>query len=486
MASQPPAKISYINKSYQDERNELLARAPIVSNGTWTDLNNAELLVALTELMLGDSDMNRFYLDHQANEAFLETARERKNVISHCNQISYRVKSWSPAQGTVSLKLSNIQAGYVSIPRHTKFWASTGLQYCSFQDIFLSNGNPFADLFLLQCDILSVMYISNGTLNQKYIINSSNIGEQTISVTVNNDLWNLIDNEFVTSGPFSTNYTLATLSNGNMNVIFGDGIFGAVPPKGSSIKITWGDTLGPLGNIEENKIVRFDEPINNVLIYYSSPFTGGASPETIEQAKRLAPMLLRSLWRGVLKDDYAALTENYPGVKQASVLDINDYPLYNFQMSYHETWIVVIPNNDSVMSDGMRDGVASYLEERKYVTNHLVIIDADYVSIDVDVTLYKAQGVDPQPIEKAAIENINTLFTIARSPIAQYRLYGKVDGLVLGEDFRYSKLSATLQSIPNVMYLELSTPQDDVPMNNQQIPVLGELRINIMDAEGLI
>ena len=483
MADTSPAKISYINKTYQDERAELIAHAPIVSNGTWTDLNNADLLVALIELVLGDSDMNRYYMDHQANEAFLETSRERKNVINHCNQISYRVKAWSPAQGSVSVKLISNQLGYISIPQYTKLWAETGLPYFTTQEVFLSDGQPFADIPLLQGDVQTVTYQGTGNADQKYLINSDYIGEGTISVTVNNQLWVLVDDYFAKSGPYSTNFILETLPSGLLRIVFGDGISGAIPVSGSTIVITWANTMGPLGNIDENKIIRFDEPINNISIYYSSLFSGGASPETIESAKKLAPMNLRALWRGVHREDYATLAEDYPGIKQAAVLDINDFPLYSFKISYHETWIVLIPSNDGLMSESMQQGVLNFLEERKYTTNHIIVIDADYVAVDIDATLYKRKDFDPQIIENNATTNIKSLFKIAKSPLAQYRLYGTVDGLVLGESFRYSKLIYSLQSVPGVAYVEVSTPLEDILMNYQQIPVLGELRLNILDAE---
>ena len=486
MAAVPPAKISYINKTYEDERRELLSLAPIISNGTWTDLNNAELLVALTELLLGSSDMFRFYFDHQANEAFLPNARERKNVIAHCNQIGHRIKSWSAAVGSVSVKLNKNIIGYISIPQYTKLWSAFGLPYYTTTETFLSDGLPFAEIPLRQGDIKVVSYISNGTANQKFLINSNTIAELSIDVRVDGQLWSFVEDNFIKSGPNSTNFLLETISNGNMYIIFGDNNSGKIPFLNSQIEITYADTQGPLGNIEENQIIRFDVPNDYIGIIYSTPFSGGAVPETIEQAKQLGPMLLRSVWKGTTKEDVISLTEDYPGVKQASVLDINDFPLYSFKIGYHETWVVVIPENDGPMSDIMKSSIQSYLEERKYVTNNIQVIDAEYISVDIDVTIYKKKEFDQQVIESNTVDSINELFKIARSPIASYKMQGYVDGLVLGEDFRYSQLVYTIQSIPGVAYIELSTPTSDISMNYQQIPILGELRINVLESEGLI
>jgi hypothetical protein len=485
MATTPPAKISYINKTYEDERRELLARAPIVSNGTWTDLNNAELLVALSEIMLGSSDMMRFYFDHQANEAFLEKARERKNVIAHSNQIGHRIKSWTSAVGSVSVKLTKNVIGYISVPQYTKLWSADGLPYYTITETFLSDGIPFSEISLSQGDIQTINYTSNGILDQRFIIDSQYIAEGSITVKVDGQIWSFVDDDFAKSGPASTNFILETVHTNAMYVVFGDGVSGKIPTLGSTIEITWANTKGPLGNIEENLIIRFDRPIDELAIVYSSNFSGGAVPETIEEAKKLGPMLLRALWRGTSKEDVVALTEDYPGVKQASVLDINDFPLYSFKVSYHETWVVVIPENDNLMSETMKSSIQVYLEERKYVTNNIQVIDAEYISIDIDVTVYKKKEFDQQVIESGVVDSINDIFTIAKSPIASYRMLGYVDGLVLGEDFRYSNLVYAIQSVPGVAYIELSTPTSDTPMNYQQIPILGELRVNVLDAVGI-
>ena len=484
--AQPPAKISYINKSYEDERNALLARAPIVSHGTWTDLNNSELLLAFAELMLGSSDMIKFYMDHQANESFLQTARERKNVIANSNQLSHRMKSWSPASGYVSVKLTNKINGYISIPKYTKFWSRSGLPYFSTTEMFLSEGIPFADVPLLQGLVKTVTYTSTGEASQKFLINSALIGEGSITVSIDSILWECVDNNFILSGVGSQDYTLEILSNGNMYVVFGDGVFGAIPTTNASIIITWADTQGPLGNMDENLIVRFDEDPDNVAIQYSSNFSGGSVPETIEEAKKLAPMLLRSVWKADTKDDFAALTEDYPGVQQAGVLDINDFPLYSFRISYHEVWVVVIPSGGGTMSDSMRNAIYNYLEERKYTTCNLQVINAEYVSVDIDVTVYKKSNYDEQVIESAVTDAVTNLFIIATSPIAQYRMYGTVDGLVLGEDLRYSDVVTAINSLPGVSYIQMSSPTSDVMVNSQQIPILGNLTLNILNAVEVI
>ena len=58
----------------------------------------------LLELFCGVGDMLAYYLDAQAGEAFLPTARQRQNVIQLCRLIGYRLDA--PVAATTALRFS--------------------------------------------------------------------------------------------------------------------------------------------------------------------------------------------------------------------------------------------------------------------------------------------------------------------------------------------------------------------------------------------
>ena len=97
------ASISYSNKDYESLRQELLARVPQLTD-RWTDFNESDLGVVLLELFCGVGDMLAYYLDAQAAEAFLPTARQRQNVINLCKLIGYRLDT--PVAATTTLRFS--------------------------------------------------------------------------------------------------------------------------------------------------------------------------------------------------------------------------------------------------------------------------------------------------------------------------------------------------------------------------------------------
>jgi hypothetical protein len=275
-------------------------------------------------------------------------------------------------------------------------------------------------------------------------------------------------------------------ASNQFSIVFGDGKnrlgSGKIPEESATIVIWWADTLGPTGNVGIGQVASFDEAIDNVYIVSATNFSGGAEPEKIEEAKKLAPMLLRSLWRGVHRDDVIALAEHFSGVRQASVLDINDFPLYDFMISYYEVWVVIIPEEGEYLSNEMKQELLDYLEERKYVTCDLKILDPEYKKVDIEAVVYKYSDADERVIMAGIEDALGEMFKVAKSPVASFRMNGYVDGLMLGDDLRFSIIVSTIQAIEGVSYVNMVSPTGDIPMNYKQIATLGELRINIQDA----
>lgn len=109
------ATLNYSNKDYESLRRELIARVPQLTD-RWTDFNASDLGVVLLELFCGVGDMLAYYLDAQAAEAFLPTARQRQNIINLCKLIHYRLDT--PVAATTTL-LKEELAEHIEWPRRS-------------------------------------------------------------------------------------------------------------------------------------------------------------------------------------------------------------------------------------------------------------------------------------------------------------------------------------------------------------------------------
>ena len=101
---------------------------------------------------------------------------------------------------------------------------------------------------------------------------------------------------------------------------FGDGELGRAPEPGTDLKATYRIGSGPTGNVGAETIThlyRRSGPVPGITrVRNPLPAGGGSAPETIEEAKLLAPEAYRDLRRAITVEDYAKLS-NGPDVQRA-------------------------------------------------------------------------------------------------------------------------------------------------------------------------
>jgi len=89
--------IDYNAKDYASFRRALLDRASFLIPD-WKEVHEADFGIVLLELLAYAGDQLSYYQDVIANEAFLETARQRVSVRRHVNLIDYRMHDGSSAR----------------------------------------------------------------------------------------------------------------------------------------------------------------------------------------------------------------------------------------------------------------------------------------------------------------------------------------------------------------------------------------------------
>ncbi len=116
----PP--IDYMAKDYASFRRALLDLIPTLVPG-WTERHEADLGITLLELLAYTGDYLSYYQDAIANEAYLETARQRISVRRHARLIDYRMHDGASARAFVHVDADEpgaIPAGTPVLTRITK------------------------------------------------------------------------------------------------------------------------------------------------------------------------------------------------------------------------------------------------------------------------------------------------------------------------------------------------------------------------------
>ncbi|HEU5003834.1 MAG TPA: putative baseplate assembly protein [Actinomycetota bacterium] len=121
------------------------------------------------------------------------------------------------------------------------------------------------------------------------------------------------------SGPTDRVYTVLTGADGATWVRFGDGVTGARPGTGKgNIQATYRRGIGTAGLVRAGQIsVPLSRPLGLKAVVNPVASSGGADPETIDQARGNAPITVKALGRIVSLEDAADFAAASAGIAKA-------------------------------------------------------------------------------------------------------------------------------------------------------------------------
>ena len=335
--------------------------------------------------------------------------------------------------------------------------------------------------------------ISDGTtVWQEYNMPDLNILQSTVVVSINSVTWTRVTN-FASSGSGSTHYMLLYKSDGASYLLFGNGVYGKVPGH-YNIMVTYATGGGVASNIlQVNKINSYAGSDSDVTgVYNPSTFIGGTDPESMENAKRVAPLLLLAQGRFITVSDGIGLSEGYAGIQIAQVMQ-NSYGLMTCT-------VYIVPNGGGLPTGSLKTalqaylapltlpGVTVYVEDPTYVatsitaginmkTGFVFATYLPYITLAFRLFLsemtreiqddYYSYGI------ASAVAMINThwstAFTSADYSVIQ-TLLENVTPADFGDSIAESEISAYVQTfVPGINYLTISAPTFPVTITAAQI-----------------
>jgi hypothetical protein len=159
-------KINYLSRDFASIKDDLKGYAKRYYGNTFSDLSEASINSFLIDSVAYVGDMLSYYLDYQANESFLATAVEPKNIYKLSKELGYKKTFSSTATGIISL--------YVLIP------SKDGVpDFSSAPNIRKGSALQSADglrTYLLNEDII----IDSEIIGNKYVVAQTNaVGNPT-------------------------------------------------------------------------------------------------------------------------------------------------------------------------------------------------------------------------------------------------------------------------------------------------------------------
>jgi uncharacterized phage protein gp47/JayE len=320
-------QVDYTSRDYSSIREDLLNLIPLYAP-EWTSRDSADFGIILLEMFSYMGDLLNYYIDRAANESFLTTASQRDSVLRIANILGYTPTDSVPA--TATLTFSNPTDTAIVVPALTQVASTTVVNGANTQIIFETNATvtvPVAvgsvpgqiNVLATEGETITDENVGNsdGTADQEFVLSNSSVISNSISVTVNDTVYNAVPYIIDAAGIDPVFYS-KTDADEVTSVVFGDNVGGRVPPANSEILVTYRIGGGTQGNVNANTIT-------NILTNYSSGLTvnnataatGGADLESTDSIRVNAPSSIRAVNRAVSLRDYGDLAVQVTGVAKA-------------------------------------------------------------------------------------------------------------------------------------------------------------------------
>lgn len=401
----PP--IDYTSRDFPSIKADLIRSIPFYTP-EWTDFNESDLGIVLLDLIAHSADVLHFYLDRNANEAFLPTALTRRSVINQLKLIDYRMRSAVPASVDLVFNIPPLP-GNLLIAKGTKVQSASDTTdgpvfFETVEDLTILAGQIEGTVGAVEGQAKEeLLPQSDGRPDQRILLAGNPIIDGTIELIVDEgagaETWVEVQS-FIDAREDSKVFVIIRDENEVVTLLLGDNVQGKIPVAGSDMMARYRLGGGVRGNVGAETIVSVVTPItflsSPVAVEVNNPLSasGGEERETIEEAKINGPRSLRALNRAVTAEDFAALAESFPGVAKAKVVTAPQ-PQPDIQLGCCcLVSIIVAPEGGGIPSSVLKADLLAFLEERKMIGTCIQILDPNYVKVDITGTVFVAGNFD--------------------------------------------------------------------------------------------
>ena len=166
-------------------------------------------------------------------------------------------------------------------------------------------------------------------------------------------------------------------------VRFGDGEFGLTPAKETIFQVVYRLGNGRQGNVAADAITHFDSDAAPFVTAVTNPLpvSNGSDPETLHEARQLAPDAFRSItYRAVRPEDYAETAERLAWVQQAS-------GAFRWTGSWVTAFVTPDPRGAVTVSPAQRYELTNQLDRFRQAGREAHLAEPRYADIDLEITI---------------------------------------------------------------------------------------------------
>jgi hypothetical protein len=390
--------------------------------------------------------------------------------------------------GLTTYTLYRVQNGIVESGSNTGFISldcpitDTDALTGKFNNLVLQEGSLVID----RGDFASTESIKTINLTQSPVVD----GSMEVFITSTNaaitGAYKEVPNIYFASGVSDKIFEVVYDDNYAATIVFGDGTVGVSPDDNATYTVLYRVGGGTRGNILKSAIntqitanlssvaTVFGTPVDiigtgKVTITNTSQATGGSNAETLEEAKRYAPLNFRRQDRLVTLEDYSVFANTYiskfGSVGKASAATRKAYCSGNIIDIYILEKASELQLQKATPT--FKTNLLEAINKKKMVTDEIVIVDGLIRTLDLIVTI---------KIDKEQKENESQIVSKVRDEILKYM---KASNREFGESLRLAELNRKIFETEEVIFSTIDNLDADVKVDFNEIIQLNNLTINI-------
>lgn len=427
------------------------------ANSEFTDFDfEGSNFSILIDILAYNSYITSFNTNMAVNEAFIDSATLRENVVSLARNIGYVPRSKRSSRAVISFSVDTTGFGSRTVTLKPGVVALGALEGGSYifsitrpvtAAVGSNNIAVFDNVEIYEGVYITKNFVYENTPNQRFVIPNPGVDISSIRVRVFSNVteeYTLYNNIFNIDKD-STIFLVQEVEDEKYEIIFGDNILGKKPLPKSSIVVSYIVTNGKDGNgassftfsgvLEDNNGNTITNGISLLTVNQSSE--NGDDIEPIESIKYLAPRVYSSQYRAVTANDYKGLIPFlYPNVE--SVVSYGGEEME--PPEYGKVFISIKPRNGSFISNVTKEDIKKKLKQYSIAGIKPEIIDLKYLYIELDITAYYNTSLETSK------ENLRTQIL---NTIENYSNTTEINNF--SGRFRYSKVVTLIDNVNNAI-----------------------------------
>lgn len=457
-------QLSTVQPDFEQISNQLSAY--LADKASWLSLSKSSTGTLLIEAMAAIGAYDQYTMMAAVRETNLDTAHLPESIYTNCRFLGVRISRKTPAQVTAILQNNDLNQGFIEIPKFTQFDIE-GTKYFNREPIIFNSSDYIQNVTLYQGEVKSAQFTSSGSAYQVYKLEEKEkwvISDQDIICYREGQEYERSEDPIYLFGTSDRKFYENSLPDGNVEVKFGNGIYGMFPVAGEVITFKYAVTVGSEGNNTRSELlVKSNDYPSITGETTSNAFNGGDEP-TILYYKELGAAAGASNGRGIVRDDFKSLVAKYPGVIDCNVYGQAEIaPLDKDWMNAVGLMLLV----DDTFTDQTFKQLISYLKSKSIFGLQFVRFNPEPVNVDINLTLYMLPKSDLTISQQKAVN--------ALKEHTKLRLGS------LGRSLYASDIEDVIFSVlPNdIDYIERVSPQIDFVINKNQYINISNLTVNV-------